>query len=240
MCISAALFAVGHFSLKWDFVSRAHWLALSPGSKTHLGVLWTERERYCAWWSRLGSDSLVLPPPPASSHYTANTHTGSVALLVPWIKPDFYLVSWEPANSCCTQQYGSADCFAMHLRLFGSQPILVQYESRFGLGNVRFCFALTGNHKKVITPASICACFQSSPHVHTYGRNTHQNSNSSCRFSSLEFAVYCYSSRLRLLDSSDTYPISLDLFWGYFVFSLLVAGLAWLHEPLAQRCAGNP
>ncbi len=125
--VSAALFAVGHFSPEWDFLSRAHWLALSPGSKTHLGVLWTERERYCEWRSRLWSDSLVLPS--ASSHYTANTHTGSVALLVPWIKPDFYLVSWEPANSRCAQQRGSADCFAMHLHLFGCQPILVQYEN---------------------------------------------------------------------------------------------------------------
>lgn len=76
--ISAALFAVGHFSPKWDFVSSAHRLSLSPGSKTHLGVLWTERERYCEWWSRLWSDSLVLSF--ASSHYIANTHTHTQAL----------------------------------------------------------------------------------------------------------------------------------------------------------------
>lgn len=43
--ISSSLFAVGHFSLELDFVSGAHWLALSLGSKTHLGVLWTEREK---------------------------------------------------------------------------------------------------------------------------------------------------------------------------------------------------
>lgn len=98
--ISASLFAVGHFSLEWDFVSGAHWLALGLGSKTHLGVLWTEREKYCQWWSRLWSDSLVLSS--ASSHYTANTHRGSVASLFPWIRPDFYLVNWELANSCCT------------------------------------------------------------------------------------------------------------------------------------------
>lgn len=151
VCISAAL--LGIFSPEWDFVSRAHWLALSPGSKTHLGVLWTERERYCEWWSRLWSDSLVLSS--ASSHYTANTHNGSVALLVPWIKPDFYLVSWELANSCCTQRYGSADCFAMHLHLFGCQPILVQYKNRLGLGKVRFCGTPIGNHKKMLTPATI-------------------------------------------------------------------------------------
>lgn len=87
VCTSAALFAVGHFSSEWDYVARARWLALSLGSKSHLGVLWTERERYCEWWSRLCCDSLVLSS--ASSHYTTNTHTGSVALLVRWIKPDF-------------------------------------------------------------------------------------------------------------------------------------------------------
>lgn len=38
-CIFAALFAVGHFSLEWDFVSRAHWLATSLGTATHLRVL---------------------------------------------------------------------------------------------------------------------------------------------------------------------------------------------------------
>lgn len=123
VCISVALFTIGHFSLEWDFVSRAHWLALSLGSETHLGLLWTGRERYCEWWSRLWSDSLVFAS--ASSHYTENTHTGSVALLVPWIKPHFYLVVWEPANLSCTQQYGCADCFAMNLHLFGCQPILV-------------------------------------------------------------------------------------------------------------------
>lgn len=88
MCVSLLhCFQLVHFSPKWDFVSRADWLALSSGSKTHSGVLWTERERYCEWWSRLWRDSLVLYS--ASSHYTANTHTGYVAVLVPWIKPDF-------------------------------------------------------------------------------------------------------------------------------------------------------
>lgn len=72
-CIFAALFAGGHFSSEWDFVSRAHWLATSLGTATHLRVLQTERERYCEWWSRLWSDSPVLSS--ASSHYTANTHT---------------------------------------------------------------------------------------------------------------------------------------------------------------------
>lgn len=38
-CIFAALFAVGHFSSEWDFVSRAHWLATSLGTATHLRVL---------------------------------------------------------------------------------------------------------------------------------------------------------------------------------------------------------
>lgn len=38
-CIFAALFAVGHFSSEWDFVSRAHWLATSLGIATHLRVL---------------------------------------------------------------------------------------------------------------------------------------------------------------------------------------------------------
>lgn len=46
--------------------------------------------------------------------------------------------------------------------------------------------------------------------------------------------------RLRLLDSAHTYPISLDLFWGYFVFSLLVACLAWLHKAVAQPWAESP
>lgn len=79
--ISAALFTVGHFSPEWDFVSGAHWLALILGSKTHLEVLWSEREKHCEWWSRLWSDPLVLSS--ASSHYTANTHTGCVASLAP-------------------------------------------------------------------------------------------------------------------------------------------------------------
>lgn len=121
--VVAALFAVGHFSLEWDFVSGACWPALSLGNKSHLGVLWTEQERYCEWRIRLWSDSLMLSS--ATSHYIVNTHTDSVALLVPWIKPDFYLVSWEPTNSCCTPQYGRADCFAMNLHLFGCQPIFV-------------------------------------------------------------------------------------------------------------------
>ncbi len=155
-CISAALFAVRHFSPEWDFVSRADWLALSLGSKSHLGVLWTERERYYEWKSRLWRDSLVLSS--ASSHYTANTHTGSVAVLVPWIKPDFYLVSWEPANSYCTQQYGSADCFATDLHLFGCQPILVQSNKRLGLGEVRFCCTPIGN-QKMRKPASVLMPF---------------------------------------------------------------------------------
>lgn len=114
-CISAAPFALGHFSSEWDFVSRAHWLATSLGTAAHLRVLQTERERYCEWWSRLWSDSLVLPS--ASSHYTANTHTGSVALLVPWIKPDFYSFSWEPANSRCTQLYGCLFRHAFYIYL---------------------------------------------------------------------------------------------------------------------------
>ena len=153
VCIPAALFAVGHFSPEWDFVSRAQWLALSPGSKTHLGVLWTERERYCEWSSRLWCDSLVLSS--ASEHYTANTHTGSVALLVPWIKPGFHSVSWEHANSRRTQQRGSADSFATHLHLFGRQPVLAQCKTRSGLGKVRFCCTTTGNHKIMLTTAVI-------------------------------------------------------------------------------------
>lgn len=157
-----------------------------------------------------------------------------MALLVPWIKPDFYLVSWEPANSYCTQQYGSADCVAMHLHLFGCQPILRQYNKRLGPGKVIFCCTL---NRKSQENAHTCEHSSISP-IQT--RKTHQNTNPLCMLSSLEFTVYCYSSRPRLLDSSDTYPISPDLFRGYFVFSLLVAGLAWLHKPLAQRCAENP
>lgn len=89
-----------------------------------------------------GAIPLSSPPP---LHITQLIHTGSVALLVPRIKPDFYSVSWEPANSRCAQQYGSADCLATHLHLFGCQRISVQYKNRLGLGKVRFCCTPAGN-----------------------------------------------------------------------------------------------
>lgn len=105
-----------------------------------------------------GAIPLCSPPP---LNITQLIHTGSVALLVPWIKPGFYSVSWEPANSHCTQQHGSADSFAMHLHLFGRQPILAQYKTRLGLGKVRFCCTTTGNHKIMLTTANTLAAFQS-------------------------------------------------------------------------------
>lgn len=70
-------------------------MGLSPGSKTHLGALWAERKMDSEWWSRLWSDSLALRP----LHITLLIRMASAALRVPWIKPELYLVSWEPGQS---------------------------------------------------------------------------------------------------------------------------------------------
>lgn len=135
------------FHPNWDFVSAARWLALSSGSKTHLGVLWTEEKGTVNGGVDYGTISLSSPPLHITQIIHTHTHTGYVVLLVSWINPDFHSVSWELANPRRTPQYCSAGGFAS-IYICLPVDILVQYKTRLKLGKVRFCCTQRGNHKK--------------------------------------------------------------------------------------------
>lgn len=131
--ISTALFRVEHLSPECDFVSVAHHLALESGQQNPFGGIMDWAGKCREWWSRLWSESLALSS--ASSHYTANTHTGSVASLVLWIRPDFYLVSWELANSYCPNQYGRQTVWP---RIYICWAVDQFSYNTLGRGEVRF------------------------------------------------------------------------------------------------------
>lgn len=63
------------FHPNWDFVSAARWLALSSGSKTHLGVLWTEEKGTVNGGVDYGTISLSSPPLHITQIIHTHTHT---------------------------------------------------------------------------------------------------------------------------------------------------------------------
>lgn len=112
------------FHPNWDFVSAARWLALSSGSKTHLGVLWTEEKGTVNGGVDYGTISLSSPP----LHITQIIHTHThrlrgVACLLDQSRFSFSQLGAGQSPAHSTVLLGRRFCQHLHLfacRHFGA------------------------------------------------------------------------------------------------------------------------